>query len=82
MALLEELEAVFRSSELLPVGCVLQTRYLDEVEVDVSHELGRGRVGGLEAVEQHVVARAVGLAVEGVVGQVVAAGEGAHLKMR
>lgn len=52
---------------------------MDDVEVDVPHEVRGGGVGGLEAVEQHVVARAVRLAVERVVGEVVPLREGAHL---
>lgn len=38
-----------------------------------------GGVSGLQAVEEHVVALAVGLAVDGVVREVVAVGEGADL---
>lgn len=52
---------------------------MDDVEVYVPHEMRRGCVGRLEAVEEHVVTGAVRLAVERVVGQVVAAGEGADL---
>lgn len=57
---------------------VFETGYLDDVEVDVSHEVSGGGIGGLEAVEEHVVAGAMRLAVERIVGEVVPAGEGAH----
>lgn len=44
----------------------------------MAHEVSSGGVGGLEAVEEHVVAMAVRLAVDRVVGEVVASGESAH----
>lgn len=44
----------------------------------MAHEVGGGGVGGFEAIEEHVVAVAVRLAVDRVVGEVVASGEGAH----
>lgn len=59
---------------------VLEAGYLNDVEVDVSHEVWGGGVGGLEAIEEHVVTSTVRFTVEWVVGEVVAAGEGAHLR--
>lgn len=41
--------------------------------------MGGGGVGSLEAIEEHVIAVAVRLAVDRIVGEVVASGEGAHL---
>lgn len=73
------LEPLLCFSELSAGGLVFETRHLHEVEVDVAHEVCGGGVGVLEAVEEHVVAGAVRLAVERVVGEVVAAREGAHL---
>lgn len=51
---------------------------MDDVEVYVAHEMCCGRVGCLEAVEEHVVARTVGFTIEGVICEVVSPGEGAH----
>lgn len=45
----------------------------------MAHEVSGRGVGGLEAVEEHVVAMAVRLAVDRVVGEVVASSESAHL---
>lgn len=58
---------------------VLEAWYLNDIEVDVSHEVRGGGVGRLEAIEEHVIAGTVRLAVQRVVGEVVAAGEGADL---
>lgn len=73
------LEALLGVSEAAADGGpVFEAGHLDQVEVDVAHELRSGGVGGLEAAEQHVVADAVRLAVERVVGEIVAAREGPH----
>lgn len=45
----------------------------------MAHEVGGRSVGGLEAVEELVIALTVRLAVDRVVGEVVASAEGAHL---
>lgn len=58
---------------------VFKAGHLDDVKVYVSHEMWGGRVGGLEAVEEHVVTRAVRLAVQWLVGEVVPAGESLDL---
>lgn len=73
-------EALLGVSEVSPVGFVLEAGHLDDVEVDVSHEMRGGGVGRLEAVEEHVVAGAVRLAIDRVVGEVVPRGEGAHFR--
>lgn len=73
------LESLFSVAKMAAGGQVFQARDLDDVEVDVSHDLCCWGVGRFEAVEEHVVASAVRLAVERVVGEVVAAREGAHL---
>lgn len=57
---------------------VVQARYSHQVEVYVPHELGSWGVGGFQAREQLVVAKAVRFAVYGVVGEVVSAGESSH----
>lgn len=41
--------------------------------------MGGGGVGGLEAVEEHVIAMAVRFAVDRVVGEIISSGKGAHL---
>lgn len=58
---------------------VFHTRDAEQVEVDVAHDVGRGPLGRLEAGQQHVVADAVGLGVEGHVAEAVSRLEGAHL---
>lgn len=72
-------ETLLRFSEPPAGGKVLEAGHLNYIEIDVPHEVRGGRVGRLQTLEKHVVAGAVRLAVEGVVGEVVASGEGADL---
>lgn len=73
------LEAFLGITKTTSRGSILEARHLHEVEVYVTHKVRGWSVGGLEAVEEHVVADAMRLAVERVVSKIVSLWEGAHL---
>lgn len=54
------------------IGAFSNARHLDEVEVNCSHDLRRRRVGCFETIKQKIVADAMRLCVDRVVGEIVA----------
>lgn len=53
------LETFFGRTELILITTSIQAGHLHQVEVNGAHQLRGGRVGHLQAREQHIIANAV-----------------------